>query len=229
MPSVRKRAERRNVTAIVVVVAVVLILGIVATFMTRSSDSDDPEADDLAAAVERREANDPTAIGPVDAPVTVVMFSDFQCAYCALWTEQTLPAVREYVDEGQVRVEWRDLAIYGDLSDQAARAAYAAGLQGKYVEFNEKLFSEGEIPDDLSLSEPGLIGLAGELGLDVDEFSEAMRSDVVAEAVTANQQEALELGVRATPSFLVGGSPVTGAQPTDQFVAGLEQALAEAG
>lgn len=225
MASVRDRAGRRNVIIIVSVLAVALVLGLAATLLGRSADPAPTQEQELAAAVERRTPSDPNAVGPVDAPVTVVMFSDFQCGYCALWTEQTLPAVMDYVDEGKVRIEWRDLALFGDLSDLSARAGYAAGLQGRYAEFNQALFKDGKVADQLTLTLPGLADTAGELGLDVDRFMDAVNSDQVAAAVTANQEEALNLGVRATPTFIIAGTPVSGAQPTDQFLAELDKAL----
>lgn len=63
--------------------------------------------------IERRDPNDPLAVGPVDAPVVMVVFSDYQCPYCAKWSNDTLTVLENYVDAGDLRVEWRDVNIFG--------------------------------------------------------------------------------------------------------------------
>src|SRR5690625_1564750 len=65
---------------------------------------------------ERRDPNDPHAVRGLDAPVAVLMYSDFQRPYCGMWSQQTLPAVLEYVEAGDVRMEWRDVVFFGDGS-----------------------------------------------------------------------------------------------------------------
>ena len=102
--------------------------------------------------IERRDAKDPLAIGPVDAPVTLVVFSDYQCPFCAAWSEETLPVMMEYVDDEQLRIEWRDVNVYGADSERGAKAAYAAALQGEFWDYHEELYPDGEIrqPDELT-------------------------------------------------------------------------------
>src|SRR5699024_3586651 len=95
---------------------------------------------------ERHEQDGPLAFGDAGAPVTIVMFSDFQCSFCALWTNQTLPQIQPLIDDGQVRIEWRDIAVFGEDSRRAAYAAYAAGLQGEYQEYAGALFAGGSSP-----------------------------------------------------------------------------------
>src|SRR5690625_2376016 len=65
----------------------------------------------------RREADDPFAIGPVDAPVVMVVFSDYRCPFCARYSRVTeAELVEKYVSEGQLRIEWRDFPVFGDAS-----------------------------------------------------------------------------------------------------------------
>src|SRR5690606_17072336 len=90
----------------------------------------------------RRLEGDPMAAGPVDAPVGVVVFSDYSCPYCQRWVVETQPTVLEYVEEGSVRLEWRDISILGEDSTRAAVAAAAAAEQGRYQEFHELLFAD---------------------------------------------------------------------------------------
>src|SRR5690625_436283 len=73
----------------------------------------EPEPEEKVDA-ERHDPEDPLAMGALDPPVTIVMFSDFQCPFCALWTAQTLPELTPYIEDEELRVEWRDLAVFGE-------------------------------------------------------------------------------------------------------------------
>lgn len=178
--------------------------------------------------VEHRVEDDSRAVGDVDAPVTLVMFSDYQCPYCATWNEETLPTMMEYVDKGDLRIEMRDLAVFGEESERAARAAYAAGLQDKYWEFHNAMFEGGEHPPKSELDDDSLVSTAKELGLDPTKFKGDLNSVDAHEEFEANAQESSSLGVASTPTFVIGGKPLVGAQPTKEFVGAVDDALAEA-
>ncbi len=90
----------------------------------------------------RRAADDPFALGNPDAPVTMVVFSDYRCPFCARYANTTEPEIVEkFVKTGQLRLEWRDFPIFGDSSMLAARAGRAAAAQGKFWEFNAAVYS----------------------------------------------------------------------------------------
>lgn len=174
---------------------------------------------------ERRDPNDVTVAGPVDAPVVLVVFSDYQCGYCAKWSQETLPAMMQKADNGELRIEWRDVNIFGPESRRGATAAYAAGLQGKFWEYHDLLYPNGTILKGDALSEDALVALAGELGLDTAKFKEDMYADTTIAAISDNEALGLELGVYSTPSFLMGGTPIVGAQPSEVFDQAFAQAL----
>lgn len=176
--------------------------------------------------VEQRDPVDPLTAGDVKAPVGLVVFSDYQCPYCAAWSNDTLPKMMEYAENGDVYIEWRDLNIFGDESERASRAAYAAGLQGKFWEYHRELFPDGKIRYAGELSEEALVALAQELGLDVEKFTADMTSGEVESQVRTNQRLGIDLGVYSTPAFVVGGKAVMGAQPTQVFIAAVDEALA---
>lgn len=183
-----------------------------------------PEID--LATIERRDPDDVLALGPVDAPVTLVVFSDYQCTYCARWSEDTFPVVLEYVAAGDLRLEWRDVNIFGEDSERAARAVYAAALQGAFLEYHDALFPDGEPRPTAQLTDAALGDLAGELGLDTTRFAADVTSPETVAEVTRNADLGVELGTFSTPSFLVGGEPIVGAQPTEVFVTAIDSALA---
>lgn len=171
----------------------------------------------------RRAADDALAKGRADAPIAMVIWSDFRCPFCRTWEETTAPALQKYVDDGTLRVEWRDFPALGDESVLAARAARAAAQQGKFWEFHGRLF---QLPQGRGkVTEQAMVAIARDLGLDEARFTAAMRSEQVAQAVTKDATEGSRIGVNGTPSFLVGDAVIVGAQPTESFVSAIEQAV----
>lgn len=191
------------------------------------TSADRQETPDLSV-VERRDPGDPLGIGPVDAPVTLVVFSDYQCPYCAKWSTETLPALEPYIAAGDLRLEWRDVNIFGDASERGARATYAAALQGEFTAMHGALFADGLTRSEAELSDERLSALAVELGLDGPQFDADYDSEHTRNEVGRNQSLGIELGAFSTPSFIFGGQPIVGAQPTEVFIAAMDQALAAA-
>ena len=157
----------------------------------------------------------------------LVVFSDYQCPYCAKWSDETLPELREYVDRGELRVEYRDVNIYGEDSERAARASLAAAMQGKHAEYHARLFADSEIRSSGELDQESLVALAEELGLDAEQFEADMDSEEVEATISENAQQGIDLGAMSTPAFIVGGTPTVGAQPTEVFTQLVDEALAE--
>lgn len=216
-----------------VVFAIALAL-IVAVALQARSGFGTPSRDTVAGAAdlrehERRDVRDPLTAGPVDAPVTLVVFSDYQCPFCAAFSDDALPALMPYADDGRLRIEWRDAGVYGADSERAARAAYAAGLQGRFWEYHEAMFPAGERLPASELQDGTLIARAADLGLDTARFERDLRSDETAAEVARNEDLARRLGVNGTPTFLLDGRPLVGAQPADFYVENLRSALADAG
>src|SRR5699024_11507625 len=126
---------------------------------------------------EGRDPDDLLAEGPADAPVVLVVFSDYQCPYCAKWSDETLPELREYVERGELRIEYRDVNIYGEDSERAARASLAAAMQGKHAEHHARLFEDREIRSSGELDQASLAALAEQLGLDAEQVEADMASE----------------------------------------------------
>ncbi|WP_417221103.1 DsbA family protein [Arthrobacter sp.] len=176
--------------------------------------------------VARLEPGDETAVGSVDAPVVMVAYTDFQCPYCAKWTDGTLPQLMDkYVDSGQLRIEWRDLDVFGQTSLVAARAGQAAAMQGGYQAFHARMAKGGSIASASAYGDANLKSTAEDLGLDGDRFLSDMDSRQAKDAVERNINEARSLGVASTPVFLINQSPFVGAQPTENFVQAIDAEL----
>jgi protein-disulfide isomerase len=151
------------------------------------------------------------AVGDKDAKITVVEFSDYQCPFC----KRARPTVWRLVDEykDKLRYVFLDfpLSFHKD-SKKAHEAARCAGDQGKYYEFNRKVYdNQGKIGiEDLK-------GYAKELKLDTAKFDKCLDSGEKAKVVEEFIQEGVASGVSGTPSFFINGIMLSGAQPYESF------------
>lgn len=171
----------------------------------------------------RTEVNVPEtapALGPADAPITVVEFTDYQCPYCrsAQSTVETL--LERYGD--RLRLVYLDLPLdFHAEAFQASRAARCAGEQGRFWDYHR-----GLLMDQGGFADADLVQRARALGLDEAAFSQCLASERHAETVRASLAEASRIGVQATPTFFINGRRLSGAQPLEEFVAIIEEELA---
>lgn len=150
----------------------------------------------------------PVSMGREDAPVTLLVFEDYLCSHCAVFSLQEKPQlVSEYVDSGKVRLVYYDFVLNPskDAGDfVAARAARCANDQGRFWEYQNQLFRNqltwGAARDKIGMLEDYAEGL----GLDMDQFKSCLNSDRHAREVTANTELAHSLGLGGTPAVLIG-------------------------
>ncbi|MFB0630787.1 DsbA family protein [Streptomyces sp. AB3(2024)] len=239
-PASRKRASRTPLLVCAGVAATAITLGLVSwqasaprdeSRDTASAAGSTPRAEDPLAelkALARREAGDKLALGRPDAPVVLIEYSDFKCGYCGKFARDTEPAlVKKYVDAGTLRIEWRNFPIFGADSEAAAKAAWAAGQQDRFAAFHAAAYADGS--KEKGFGEERLVELAREAGVpDLERFRRDMAGPQAAEALRRDQEEGYRIGVSSTPSFLVGGQPLAGAQPLAAFEAAISRAAAAA-
>jgi protein-disulfide isomerase len=160
-------------------------------------------------------------IGPANAPITIVEFSDYQCPYCRRWHEQVYePLLAAY--PGKIRVVYRHLPLTSIHPDAfaAAEAAMCAGDQDAYWPYHEKLFSSD------SLGIQTYVQYAQDLSLDVEAFQTCLAESKFKDAIQADSDFAVDLGVRSTPTFFVNGLAIVGAQPLEVFKQVIDKELA---
>ncbi|HLU24276.1 MAG TPA: thioredoxin domain-containing protein [Longimicrobiales bacterium] len=155
----------------------------------------------------------PMSKGSPEAPVKLVVFSDYQCPYCAQFASMVnLRLKAEYLDAGKVYLEYYDFPLGGGHKHSfvAARAARCAGDQGRFWEYHDLLFGQ---QSRWSLEERTPLAqfeeYAGQLGLNTEEFRSCVRSDRHADVVTANRLLGEQLGVTGTPYLLINNKRVT--------------------
>ncbi|MER5501402.1 MULTISPECIES: DsbA family protein [unclassified Streptomyces] len=176
----------------------------------------------------RRDAGDKLAQGRADAPVVLIEYADFKCGYCGKFARDTEPAlVKKYVENGTLRIEWRNFPIFGAESEAAARAAWAAGQQGRFWQFHAAAYAEGA--KEKGFGEDRLKELARQAGVaDLARFARDADSSAASAAVGKDQEQGYGIGATSTPSFLINGRPIAGAQPLETFTEVIEAAAKQA-
>jgi len=149
--------------------------------------------------------------GPKNAPLTVVIFSDFQCPFCSR-VEPTLTQMeKEY--NGKVRFVWKNYPLpFHNNAMPAAQAAMAANAQGKFWPMHDKLFANQQ-----NLDRPNLEKYAQEVGLDLAKFKADLDSNKYKDVVEAETKEGSAVGVNGTPAVFINGRKIGGAYPYDTF------------
>lgn len=180
----------------------------------------DIQSQDDILKVHRRNPADPFAIGPVDAPVVISEFSDFECPFCSRFANTTEhEIVSEYVEKGLVRLEWNDLPVNGDNAIAAAQAGRAAAAQGKFREFKKALYTASkDTPGHPHFDIDDFMKFAKEAGVsDLDKFRTQVTDSTYKSVVEEARSYASGIGVNGTPGFVIGEQFVSGAQPAEVF------------
>ena len=179
-----------------------------------------PQAADLDDAVFDVPTDGAPARGEVRAPVTIALFSDFECPYCvrAETTLRTLEAA--YPGKVKVVFKHRPLPMH-DHARVAAKASMAAEMQGKFWEYHDVLLAHRDALDRASLE-----GYAATVGLDKQRFARDLDDPRLEARVSADEALASKLKVEGTPTAFVNGRRITGAQPLPVFRAAVDRALA---
>lgn len=145
------------------------------------------------------------SLGPEDAPVTIVEFSDFECPHCAVAGKELHRLYLEF--EGKIRIVFRQYPLWmiHKKAWKAAEASLCAAEQGKFWEMHNLLF-EGQD----KLDNEGLKEKAAQLGLDLGLFNNSLDSGKFSDAVELDLVEGSKAGVSGTPAFFINGRPMEG-------------------
>ncbi|MYW63300.1 thioredoxin domain-containing protein [Streptomyces sp. SID8379] len=240
MPENTTPSKARPLAIVAAVAVAAAVLGTVSYTATKPEPRTDASRQEAASGQQlddataqlvelaRRDGRDPLAQGRADAPVVLIEYADFRCGYCGQFARDTEPGlVKKYVDEGTLRIEWRNFPIFGAESEAAARASWAAGQQGRFWQFHRAAYTDGAKEQGFGAGR--LDALAREAGVkDLDRFRTDRDSQEARAAVKKDQDEAYRLGATSTPSFLINGQPLAGAQPAATFEQAVEAAKAQA-
>lgn len=227
----RKAKDRRQLFTWLVAGIVLAFLAVVGLIVWNESvndnDGDEPSAN-LATIVPGEKIDtsipiDGMALGDAGAPITVVEYGDYQCPHCVRFHRNGLDALMsEYIQPGNVRFEYREFPIVDQNPDgsfdtdaesfRAAEAAICAADQGQYWPYHNLLFANSHGESVGSFTVDRLKGLAERTpGIDLATFNGCVDNRTHLETVRQMANAAIAAGIDSTPTFVVNGRPIEGA------------------
>ena len=218
----------RNMTiaGVIVGVLIVVVVGINQLGGKVSGTLEDPAMAYPAALI------DGTAIGKADAPVTLEVYSDFQCSVCARFSRDVVPAlVSQYVKAGTLRIVHHELGILGrggadDESVLAARGAYCANTQGRYADYAHWVYANQDGVNAGGFRRERLTAIAAAAGVEPVAFGTCLEDPAAVAAVDAANARGVELGINSTPTLYIAGQQIVGLKSAAELGALIDAELA---
>jgi protein-disulfide isomerase len=173
-----------------------------------------------------------SVLGDEKAPVSLVVYSDFQCPFCKKWHDETAPQIIDtYVKTGKVKMEYKDLAFLGQESIDASLAVKCAKEQGleNYLNYHDYLFDNQKGENQGQFSIVNLKRFAANLKLDTKKFNECLDTNRFKNEIQQDAADGKAAGVTGTPAFLINGKLIIGAQPFSEFQKAIDEALVAKG
>ena len=169
-------------------------------------------------------------MGNPNAKITIVEFGDYQCTFCYKFHDETMKRINEkYIKTENVNFIYKDFPLNGKQSILASEASYCAEKQGKFCEYHNTLYNNWGGENTGWITENVLLGFAKDVRLNLDDFSQCLENSEFRQKVLDNEKFGREIGINATPSFLIFNDDevyrIIGAQPFEKF----EQAFQKLG
>jgi protein-disulfide isomerase len=156
--------------------------------------------------------------GDPNAPITLIEFSDFQCPYCGKFARETEPQIYDqYVKTGKVRLGYIHFTFLGDESQWAAEASECANDQNAFWEYHDYLFAHQSSENLGAFSKENLKKFAVALNLNTEQFNRCLDSGHYTDVVKSQTAMGQNLGVSSTPTLVINGKVLLGAQPFETF------------
>ena len=202
-----------------------LLIGLNLSSIISPAQQEDDDSSFLR--VEGVSTDDDPSLGSIDAPVTIIEFSDFECPFCKGFFDNTLKEItKNYIDTGKVKYVLRDFPL-SDIhpnAEIAAEAANCANDQNKYWEFHDLLFENQE--DWVSGNPTVEFKKYGSiLSLNEKSFELCLESGKYVDEILKDMQDGFVAGVQGTPTFYINGVKIVGAQAYSIFKQVIDEEL----
>ena len=209
-------------------ISIPIVVGMILGMYVVSDLVADPVNDQALLTSEYLTNNGSPKNGFDDAVISIVEFGDYQCTFCYKFHQNTLNAIKiQYIDTVKVSFVYRDFPINGRDSILAAEASYCADDQGKYWEYHNMLFSNWAGENTGWITESLLLDIANFKDLNIIEFHDCLNQHTHYQKVIDNENYAKQIGINATPSFLIFNDEqlikIIGAQPLEKFQNAINQ------
>jgi len=220
-----RQARSQRIQRIVIIAGVALVAIVFAVFLIVPALI--PAGDIAAHSLLNRPQVKFNGMGDPNAPVKIIEYSDFQCPYCGKFSTDTEQLIIDaYVATGKVYFEYHSFGEFiGPESLRSAEAAYCAGDQEKFWDMHDLIFANQEGENQGAFTDKRLRAFAEKLGLEMGAFNDCFSSSKYADKVKQDGLEGAKAGVQSTPSFLINGKLVVGAQPFSVFQTEIEAFL----
>jgi len=229
----RRQKSQRMLTVIVIAGVSLLLAGLLIVPSIVRSQA--PAGEIVPISVEDATRPNPNfnAMGDPNAPVRMENFSDFQCPYCKRFADETEKLIVEnYVVTGKVYFIFTPYGPGGNYIGQesldAANASFCAADQGMFWEYHDILFANNTGENVGDFTEKRLEAFAKSIGLDMNKFQDCFKASQFNDKLNEGIVAGRNAGINVTPSFLINGKIIEGAQPNEVFIQEIEAALASA-
>jgi protein-disulfide isomerase len=201
--------------------AIPIIIGIVAGSSIGIYEINSNESKTLS--FEKLIKNGSPILGNSDAPITIVEWGDYQCTYCYKFHQSTLEIINEqFIKTGKVKVIFIDFPLNGFDSKLASEASYCAQDQGKYWEYHDELYKNWAGERTGWITRESLSKFAESINLSSTQFNKCLDDRKYKEKVNSMYEFGNQIGIDATPSFLVFNDEkiikIRGNQPLEVFL-----------
>ncbi len=237
----QKRERQKRLRLILYIGLSVILLGVgiyAINQLASGSKGKVAEGEIIKVTPKERPQTQGSSMGDPNAPVKIIEYSDFQCPFCKQFSDTTEQGIIDnFVATGKVYFTFRSMGNFvsqniglgGTESGDAAEAAYCASDQGQFWEYKDILFANALGEDEGYFARVRLEKMAEAIGLDVAKFNECMESHKYGDKIQQDKADGLAAGVTGTPSFVINGKLIVGAQPYATFQKEIEAALAASG
>ena len=197
----------------------IMVGGVLTTFQEKDSKALTPSS-----LIE----NGSPIMGKDNAPITILEWGDYQCTYCYKFHQDTLDIINEkFIKTGKVKLVFKDFPLNGIDSLLAAEASYCANDQGKYWEFHDEVYKNWAGERTGWITRDSLDKFASNVGLNLEEFNTCLDEHKYQSKVNGLYDFGREIGIDATPSFLVFNDEkiikIRGNQPLEVFLKTIDE------
>lgn len=167
-------------------------------------------------------------MGNPSATITIVEWGDYQCTFCYKFHQNTLNTIKQdFIETGKVKLVFKDFPLNGPDSVLAAEAAHCAQDQGKYWQYHDELYKNWGGERTGWVTRDSLDKFATTVSLDLEKFDKCLDEHRYLERVNQMYEFGREIGIDATPSFLVFNNEkiikIIGNQPLEVFLKSLDE------